>query len=1469
MISFSRSVALSVGTRLDPYEILAPRARSCSYGRTDQAEACSWSSSQRSGMRALASPFLSAAEFALWVMSIGAAMALPLFGSPSSITLVISLNPSILGKEVVLTATVSPPSATGNVTFYDGTAVLGMRKLSSGSATFSAALLPSGVNPLKAYYGGDTSNGPSTSQVLRQTVNAAPQHGFNPPAPFGTGPSPQYLALGDFNGDGNADVATANYHDSSISVLLGTGDGHFQAAVAYKVGNQPSAIAVGDFNSDGKPDLAVTNFGDNNFSILLGNGDGTFQPAVAYPVGVSPKSIAAGDFNGDGLTDLVVANEAGASISVLLGNGKGAFQAAKNYATGLAPSSVVIGDFNGDGNSDIATSNFSANTVSILLGNGDGTFQTSASVNTGVNPTFMATGDFNGDGLTDLAVAQNDSHVNVLLGNGDGTFRSPLQYSVSDPPLQLAVGDVNGDGIADIVTASFYNVSVLYGRGTGDFVPAATYLGDTIYFYAALADLNGDGLTEIIVAAGNADSVEVFQGVPSGPDVAIVLNHPFMEIFSTGQSGANYTITVSNVGNLTTSGAVTVSDTVPTGLSATGIGGNGWTCALDTLTCTRTDALAASESYPVIILTVSVSQNAPAAVTNSATVSGGADVNSANNSVRDFTPIFTPNQIAHGWQPLKNQPPIPAPFIPIHGLLLTDGTIIVQGFCSSNWYRLTPDMFGSYANGTWSSMPSMQSGYSPAFYSSAVLADGRVIVIGGEYNNSAVNCTDPANVVDTNLGAIYDPTVDTWTPLAGPPGWSKIGDAPNVVLPDGSFLLGNISSTQVAKLDPASMTWTNLKSTNKADQSFEEGWTLLPDGTVLTVDISNGTQSETYNPATDTWTPAGSTVVPLISGSEIGGGVLRPDGTVFVTGATGHTSIYDYRSRKWSPGPDFPILGGIQLNAGDWPGALLPNGNVLVSGDTDSADRAYFEFDGKQLNPVPAFYAQDLLLLPTGQVLNSTGTMSIYTPSGNPDSGWAPTISSAPTIVFLGQTYTISGTQFNGLSQGVNYGDEAQAATNYPLVRITNPATMHVFYCRTHNHSTMGVATGTTPVSTQFDVPQSIESGPSILEVVANGIASSPWAVIVQQLGSDLTITMRHSGNFTQGQAGVTYAVAVANSGSMPTSGTVTVVWSPPVGLTATAIAGTGWACSQPSGPCTRADVLAANASYPVLTLTANLDGATSGIILNSATVAGGSEVNQSNDTASDPTTIIGPGPTIDPGGVVPIYSSASTIQPGSWISIFGSNLASAFVTWNNDFPTSLGDTKVTIDNKPAYLWYVSPGQINLQAPDDTAKGSVTVAITTPSGTATSTVILAQFGPSFCLLDGKHVAGIIFRTDGSGAYGGGSYDIVGPNGTSLGYKTVAAKAGDTLALFGVGFGPTYPSVLAGQAYSGAAPTNYPVQLFINDVGITPAFSGITSAGLYQINIVQLPPGLGTGDVSLRAAVGGAATPSGVVISLQE
>ncbi|MDP9054860.1 MAG: hypothetical protein M3N93_11260 [Acidobacteriota bacterium] len=243
------------------------------------------------------------------------------------------------------------------------------------------------------------------------------------------------------------------------------------------------------------------------------------------------------------------------------------------------------------------------------------------------------------------------------------------------------------------------------------------------------------------------------------------------------------------------------------------------------------------------------------------------------------------------------------------------------------------------------------------------------------------------------------------------------------------------------------------------------------------------------------------------------------------------------------------------------------------------------------------------------------------------------------------------------------------------------------------------------------------------------------------------------------------------------------------------------------------------------------------------------------------------PAPTISAGGVVPLNSKVSTIQPVEWISIYGTNLASSTASWTGDYPTTLNGTSVTINGKPAYLSYVSPGQINLQTPNDTGTGSVPVVVTTGGGTATATVTLAQFAPSFSLLDSKHATGIIIRSDGSGTYGGGAYDIVGPTGSSLGYKTVAARPGDVVELFAVGLGPTSPSVQAGQPFNSAAPTVNPVTVLINNVSVTPAFAGLSSSLLDQINLT-IPANAGVGDVPLSASVGGVQTPSGVVISLQ-
>ncbi len=414
-------------------------------------------------------------------------------------------------------------------------------------------------------------------------------------------------------------------------------------------------------------------------------------------------------------------------------------------------------------------------------------------------------------------------------------------------------------------------------------------------------------------------------------------------------------------------------------------------------------------------------------------------------------------------QTLVNQPPLGAQ----NGLLLTDGTVLYQSFNQRAWYKLTPDITGSYVNGTWSGPAYLPAGYAPLANAQAVLSDGRAVVVGGEYIEETFTLS--------NQGAIFDPVTDTWTNLPPPPGagWLYIGDSPSVVLPDGRFMLGDKLTKSMAILDPKTLQWTTFPEPGKADINAEEGWTLLADGSVLTCDVTDAPNSEVFVPSTRTWSTAGSTVADLGSpgsnvcvpfgpngslcyypAGEIGPAILRPDGTVFATGSlegtVTHTAIYDTNSGTWTAGPDF--LNGD--SAGDNYAVLEPSGNVLVLTETATGSLQAYEWDGTNLTPILSFDALigPLIVVPTGQVLaNGLEGVEVYNPTGTYQSNWAPTITSVSTSVNRGRTYKIFGTQFNGLSQAAAFGDEFQNATNYPLVRVTNNATGHVFYARTHD----------------------------------------------------------------------------------------------------------------------------------------------------------------------------------------------------------------------------------------------------------------------------------------------------------------------------------------------------------------------------------------------------------------------------------
>jgi hypothetical protein len=539
---------------------------------------------------------------------------------------------------------------------------------------------------------------------------------------------------------------------------------------------------------------------------------------------------------------------------------------------------------------------------------------------------------------------------------------------------------------------------------------------------------------------------------------------------------------------------------------------------------------------------------------------------------------------------------------PDAALLLTDGTVLVHdGYSLRDWYKLTPDAFGSYINGQWSQVASIPNtfDYAPLFFFSAVLPTGQVIIEGSEYNFTVTQYPDH--------GAIYDPVKDSWTQVFPPdfgdtcaqdgtPGggtyWCSVGESPSGVLPDGSFLVSDASDTTssgLSKLEallppPYTGPWIQT-GFGKRDGNTEQGFTLLPVPPGLSQDphISLGMTVDTYHgfggwgtlptpicagvPAgssgwhsseiytiTDTslgqWSCLGDTQVQLwsaddsgppgtrLSDDEMGPAILRPDGTVFQAGANsnGTTAILG-TNYEWTAGPTFPLDSqGRRLRMEDGPAALLPNGNVLMMAalGRDSINTTYmgpctfFEltYGTNQLVEVPGVSrAKDctgssfgeMLVLPTGQILFSPNRgdgsywnngpnkiIEIYTPTNQAyDPSWAPQICNGDcgdSIILTGPNFggSISGKRFNGMSQAAAFGDEYQSATNYPLLRLTfYNGPVPVIYCRTHDISYMGVATGDLSVSFSFDCPSLPPGADGVLQVVANGIPSNPQGINV------------------------------------------------------------------------------------------------------------------------------------------------------------------------------------------------------------------------------------------------------------------------------------------------------------------------------------------------------------------------------------
>lgn len=457
------------------------------------------------------------------------------------------------------------------------------------------------------------------------------------------------------------------------------------------------------------------------------------------------------------------------------------------------------------------------------------------------------------------------------------------------------------------------------------------------------------------------------------------------------------------------------------------------------------------------------------------------------------------------WTPLVHNSPAAVNLL----LLLPDGSVMASqnggAGIGSGWYRLTPDIQGSYVNGTWTTLASMHD--TRLYYPSQVLMDGRVFVAGGEYGTGGPRAE------------VYDPLTNVWTQTNPPASlWNQSNDdfydCNSEILPDGRVLLMPVyphTSAIPLIYNPAANTWSNAGQLFRGTYQDEATWVKLPDDSILTIDPF-GTFSERYIPVSNVWVDDGIVPVPIYDpfGFELGGAVLLPNGKAFFLGATGHTALYTPTGTVspgvWTAGPDIPAGKATP----DAPAAMMVTGVVLcaVSPKPTSSNHfptptTFYEYDPVANSfasvgaPVGASdnipcYEAIMLDLPDGNVLYShMGTgLYVYQPSGSPLAAGKPVISSITQNV--DGSYHLIGTGLNGISEGATYGDDFQMNSNYPLVRLTSGT--NVYYARTYNWSSTGVMTGGQVVTTEFRLPPGLPAGPYSLVAVANGIASDPFS---------------------------------------------------------------------------------------------------------------------------------------------------------------------------------------------------------------------------------------------------------------------------------------------------------------------------------------------------------------------------------------
>jgi len=728
-------------------------------------------------------------------------------------------------------------------------------------------------------------------------------------------------------------------------------------------------------------------------------------------------------------------------------------------------------------------------------------------------------------------------------------------------------------------------------------------------------------------------AVAAFRPVPTGPpppaDLTIAKSHAGS--FIQGQSGATYTLTAANIAAGPTAGSVIVSDTMPVGLAATAFAGTGWSCTLSPLSCNRSDVLAALSSYPPITLTVSVSPTAPASVTNSASISGGGETNTANDGVNDVTTIVPPGvpdlTIAKSHAGSFTQGQAGATYTltaanggtgPTVGTVTVTDTLpaglTATGFAGSGWSctvsPLTCNRSDVLAAG--SAYPSITLTVTVSPAAPASVTNSASIAGGGETNTGNDSVNDLTTIV--------------------PPGGAPI----TLVQHTGKDVNPTTSSTLA------------FASANTAGNFIAVAIRAGKTGQVFTVTDSN---NNVYRKALQASETLDQVTMGLFYAEGIAGGANTVTVSDTVSGGTLRFAIFEYSgvatasSLDGTPG----MLEGTSTSLVS-PAVTTTSGGDLILGVFSTSDGATVTAgSGYTIQErVPAstskLIVEDQKQTNAGPI-TATATIAAAQAWSAAIAAFKPAVAGPPPVADLtiakshvgsfiqgqtGRTYTLTATNSGaGATIGTITVTDALPAS-LTATGFAGPGWSCTLAPLSCNRTDVLAAGGSYPaitltVSVSPTAPASVTNSATIAgggETNTGNDGVNDVTAITAAGAPDLTLAKSHSGSFTQGQTGATYTLTATNSGTGPTAGTVTVTDALPSGLTATGFAGTGWSCTVSPLSCNRSDVLAAGSSYPAIALTVNVSGSAPASVTNSASVSGGGETNTANDAATDPTTI-------------------------------------------------------------------------------------------------------------------------------------------------------------------------------------------------------------------------------------------------------